>query len=478
MTFYELTAHELIEKIHANGADPQGILSSVRQRIHENDGKINAYIRLDDDAEASSASKFPVPIAIKDNICINGKEVTCASKILKGFRAPYDATVITKLKAAGIPIVGQTNMDEFAFGSSTENSSLRPTRNPWNHACVPGGSSGGSAAAVAADEAVWALGSDTGGSIRQPAAFCGVVGLKPTYGRVSRYGLIAFASSLDQIGPLTKDVHDSALLLSIIAGHDPMDSTSADLPVPDYTRALVNDVKGMTIGIPKEYFAEGMAPDVKTAVLAAIEVLKKRGASFREISLPHTGYAVSTYYIVATAEASSNLARFDGVQYGLRCLPHQIRKTPIVDLFEETRDQGFGPESKRRIMLGTYVLSSGYYDAYYLKGQKVRTLIKNDFDEAFKTCDAIITPTSPTTAFKIGEKASDPLAMYLSDICTISANLSGIPAISLPCGFSKDGLPIGLQLLAKPFAEETLFQIAFTYEQNTDWHLRKPGIQD
>ena len=367
-------------------------------------------------------------------------------------------------------------MDEFAFGSSTENSSLGPSRNPWNTDCVPGGSSGGSAAAVAADEAVWALGSDTGGSIRQPAAFCGIVGLKPTYGRVSRYGLIAFASSLDQIGPLTKDVTDSALLLNIIAGHDERDSTSANVPVPDYTRSLNNDVQGLKIGIPKEYFIEGLDPEVRQAMNEAIEVLKKKGATFQEVSLPHTEYAVATYYILATAEAISNLARFDGVRFGLRVQPSATRKSPIVDLYEETRDQGFGREAKRRIMLGTYSLSSGYYDAYYLRGQQARTLIKQDFDNVFTECDAVLTPTAPTTAFKIGEKAADPLSMYLSDIYTISANLAGIPAISIPGGFSKTGLPIGLQILAKPFAEEMIFRIAYTFEQNTTWHKRKPNL--
>lgn len=462
----ELTAHDLIEKIRSGALHASDILQAVIKAVKEKEKDVHAYVSVDKDVTVIEKADIPIPIAIKDNMCIEGQETTCASRILKGFHAPYDATVVRKIKAKGLPIIGHTNMDEFAFGSSTENSCYGPTHNPWDLKRVPGGSSGGSAAAVAAHEAVWALGSDTGGSIRQPASFCGVVGLKPTYGRVSRYGLIAFASSLDQIGPLTQDVHDSALLLSIIAGHDPMDSTSADLPVPDYTRALVNDVKGLTIGVPKEYFVEGMDPEVKTAVFKAIEVLKKKGAAFQEISLPHTDYAVSTYYIIATAEASSNLARYDGVRYGLRCIPTKARKKAVVDMFEETRDQGFGTETKRRIMLGTYSLSSGYYDAYYLRGQKVRTLIKKDFDDAFKTCDAIITPTSPTTAFKIGERTNDPLSMYLSDIYTISANLSGIPAISIPCGLSKAGLPIGLQLLAKPFEEEMLFRIGYTYEQN------------
>jgi aspartyl-tRNA(Asn)/glutamyl-tRNA(Gln) amidotransferase subunit A len=367
-------------------------------------------------------------------------------------------------------------MDEFAFGSSTENSSFGPTHNPWDLERVPGGSSGGSAAAVAADEAIMALGSDTGGSIRQPASFCGIVGLKPTYGRVSRYGLIAFGSSLDQIGPLTKDVQDNALLLNVIAGYDPNDSTSVDLPVPDYSKSLVNDVKGIKIGIPKEYFVEGMDREVKGAIEEAIKLLKNLGATCREISLPHTEYAVPVYYIVATAEASSNLARFDGVQYGYRTPNAELRTRNLIDMYRKTRGEGFGPEAKRRIILGTYALSSGYYEAYYLRALKVRTLIKKDFDEVFKECDCIITPTSPTPAFKIAEKISDPLKMYLSDIYTISANLAGIPGISLPCGFTKNNLPIGLQILAKPFNEEMLFRVAHTYEQNTEWHKIKPKL--
>ncbi len=475
MNLNELTAHELLGLIENKKTSSKEIADSLLLQIKNNDKEMNAYVRVNDSIqkEISELKNPTVPISLKDNICAREKEITCCSKILKGFTSPYDATVVTKLKNAGSAIIGQTNMDEFAFGSSTENSCYGPSKNPWDTTRVPGGSSGGSASAVASNEAIWALGSDTGGSIRQPAAFCGVVGLKPTYGRVSRYGLIAFASSLDQIGPITKDVTDSAILLNILAGHDTYDSTCADLPVPDYTKSLVNNVKGLTIGIPKEYFVEGMDPEVKDSIHLAISVLKKCGAAFKDVSLPHTEYAVATYYIIATSETSSNLARFDGVQYGLRAQPSSTRKTPIVDMYEETRDLGFGSEAKRRIMLGTYSLSSGYYDAYYLKGLKVRTLIKNDFDEVFKTCDAIITPTAPTTAFKIGEKSSDPLSMYLSDIYTISANLSGVPAISLPCGFSKNNLPIGLQLMAKPFAEETLFKIAYTFEQNTEWHKKK-----
>ncbi len=479
MNLNESTAHELLGLIKEKKTTPEAVHISVKKAIELHDPKVKAYVRVDHDKARPTSranGKFPIPIAIKDNICIKGREVTCCSRILEGFKPPYNATVIEKiLEAEGI-LIGQANMDEFAFGSSTENSVFGPTRNPWNTKCVPGGSSGGSAAAVAAHEAIWALGSDTGGSIRQPASFCGIVGLKPTYGRVSRYGLIAFASSLDQIGPLTKDVTDNALLLNIIAGHDHRDSTSVNVPVPDYTKSLTKDLKGLKIGIPKEYFIEGLDPEVKFAITAAIELLKKSGVTFKEISLPHTEYAVATYYILATAEASSNLARFDGVQFGQRFQPAAPRKTPIVDMYEETRDRGFGKEAKRRILLGTYSLSSGYYEAYYLRAQKVRTLIKNDFDLAFSELDAILTPTSPTTAFKIGEKSDNPLAMYLSDIYTISANLAGIPAISIPCGFSKDGLPIGLQILAKPFAEEMIFRIAYSYEQSTDWYKRKAPL--
>ncbi len=477
MNWNTYTAHELLDFLKQGKVSAQEIFSSLSSAIKQQDKTIHAYVRTAETADILSDARIPIPISVKDNINIDGWETTCSSHILKNYVAPYDATVVRKLKAAGAPILGHTNMDEFAFGSSTETSCYGPTRNPWDISCVPGGSSGGSAAAVASDEAIWALGSDTGGSIRQPAAFCGVVGLKPTYGRVSRYGLIAFASSLDQIGPLTKDVTDSALLLNIISGHDPLDSTSADIAVPDYTAALVNDCKELTIGIPKEYFIEGISSDVKTAVAQAMNVLKAKGARFIDVSLPHTEYAVSTYYIIAPAEASSNLARFDGVRFGLRVQPAKPRKAAIVDMYEETRNQGFGREAKRRVMLGTYALSSGYYDAYYLRGQKVRTLIRQDFDRVFENCDAILTPTTPTSAFKIGEKLNDPVSMYLSDIFTISANLSGIPAISIPCGISQNGLPIGLQLSAKPFAEEILFRIAYTYEQNTGWHKKRPSLK-
>lgn len=478
MRLNELTAHKLLVLLKDKKTTPKDICTAVLNQIKKVNDQIKAIVRVDENVavpETISDGQIPLPVAIKDNMCIKGKETTCCSKILCGFVPPYDATVVTRLKDAGLIPFGQANMDEFAFGSSTENSCYGPTHNPWDLDCVPGGSSGGSTAAVAAREAIWALGSDTGGSIRQPASFCGVVGVKPTYGRVSRYGLIAFASSLDQIGPITQDVADAALLLKIIAGYDEMDSTSVDTPVPDYSKALQKDVKGLKIGVPEEFFIEGLDPQVKAATLEAIEVLKKQGATFLDISLPHTKYSIATYYIIATAEASSNLARYDGVQSGLRSIPEKSRKSSLVDMFEETRDNGFGNEVKRRVMLGTYALSSGYYDAYYLRGQKVRTLIKNDFDKVFEECDAILTPTSPTTAFKIGEK-SDPLSMYLSDIFTISANLSGIPAMSIPCGLSKEGLPIGLQIMTKPFDEEMMLRIAFNYEQNTDWHKQLAPI--
>jgi len=475
MKLHSLTAHQILELYKTKQASSKEVYDDVLTRIKTVDSKVKAYARLSTQTSAGEGL-LSIPIAIKDNMCTQGEEITCSSRILKGFHPPYDACVIEKVKQSGGLIMGFANMDEFAFGSSTESSCYGPTYNPWDLLRVPGGSSGGSAASVAADETIWALGSDTGGSIRQPASFCGIVGLKPTYGRVSRYGLIAFASSLDQIGPLTKDVTDCALLMNIIAGYDQRDSTSVNEPVPDYTKALVNDVRGIKIGVPKEAFVEGLDPQVRSSVEAAIEQLKKLGAIVKEVSLPHTPYAVATYYIVATAEASSNLARFDGVRYGLRQSPTSVRKNALMDMYEETRSKGFGDEAKRRIMLGTYVLSSGYYDAYYLRGQKVRTLIKQDLDEAFKDCDVILTPTAPTTAFKVGEKISDPLSMYLSDIYTIPANLAGIPSISIPCGLSKEGLPIGLQLMGKAFDEEMLLRVCFTYEQNTPWHTKKPNL--
>lgn len=474
---YSLTAHELKEKIDKSGLAPSDILDSLFKRIESLDNKIKAFVTLNKNGvsvlpENKSGKLYGIPVLVKDNICVKGEETTCASRILEGFKPPYDATVIKRLKNESAVLIGKANMDEFAFGSSCETSCYGPTRNPWNTDRIPGGSSGGSAAAVASDQTILALGSDTGGSIRQPASLCGVVGLKPTYGRVSRYGLIAFASSLDQIGPITKDVRDAALIMNVIAGYDEMDSTCVDMPVPDYTKALVKDVKGLRIGVPKEYFIEGIDKEVEASVQRSIDALRGLGAEIVDISLPHTQYAVSTYYIVAPAEASSNLARFDGVQYGFR----SREAGDPVDMYIKTRSKGFGNEAKRRILLGTYCLSTGYYDAYYLKAQKVRTRIKEDFDNAFKICDLIVTPTTPTPAFRIGEKTQDPLSMYLSDIFTISANLAGLPAISIPCGFSKDSLPIGLHMLAKPFDEETLFRAAYAFEQNTDYHKRKPGL--
>ena len=474
---YSLTAHKLKSLIDAGSAAPSDVLAQLFNRIEKLDAKLKAFVLVNKSGGHSTAAKpgklSGIPVLIKDNICVKDEETTCASRILKGFKPPYDATVVKKLKASGAILIGKANMDEFAFGSSCESSRYGPTKNPWDTARIPGGSSGGSAAAVASDETILALGSDTGGSIRQPASLCGVVGLKPTYGRVSRYGLIAFASSLDQIGPITKDVEDSALALSVIAGYDEMDSTSVDIPVPDYKKSLVKDVRGLRVGVPKEYFIKGIDKDVEDSVKNAVKVFEKLGAKIVEISLPHTEYAVSTYYIVAPAEASSNLARFDGVQYGLRA----ENPSDMIDMYIKTRSLGFGREAKRRILLGTYCLSSGYYDAYYLKAQQVRTKIKEDFDNAFsKSCDIIVTPTSPTAAFKIGEKMEDPLSMYLSDIYTIPANLAGLPAISIPCGFSKEGLPIGLQILAKPFDEETIFRAAYTFEQNTDFHKAKPKL--
>jgi aspartyl-tRNA(Asn)/glutamyl-tRNA(Gln) amidotransferase subunit A len=443
-------------------------------RIDKLNKKLNAIIYLDREKVLNDSQKNPksIPVAIKDNICVKGEPTTCASKILAGFKPPYDATVIRKLKEAGYALMGKANMDEFAFGSSCETSSYGPTRNPHDPERIPGGSSGGSAAAVASGMAPAALGSDTGGSIRQPAALCGIVGLKPTYGRVSRYGLIAFASSLDQIGPLTSSVTDAAILLNVISGHDEMDSTSADISVPDFAGSLINDVKKIRIGIPREYFPEsGLDKEVENAIRKSQDLLKSLGAELINISLPHTQYAVSCYYIIAPAEASSNLARFDGVQYGLR-----EEAADMISMYVKTRTAGFGAEAKRRILLGTYSLSTGFYEAYYLKAMKVRTMIKNDFLDAFKECDVILTPTTPAPAFRIGEKTGDPLGMYLSDIFTIPANLAGIPGISVPCGFTEKGLPIGLQLLGKPFDEEMLIRAAYTFEQNTDFNKRKPKI--
>ncbi|WP_455243617.1 Asp-tRNA(Asn)/Glu-tRNA(Gln) amidotransferase subunit GatA [Petrachloros mirabilis] len=488
MSLHKLSLVELQKKFTAGEVTATEIVRAYHLRIGQVESKVKAYVTQARDAALARATALDqklkgwrktkpmtgMPLAIKDNLCTEGVPTTCSSRMLQHFVPPYDATAIAKLREQEYILLGKTNLDEFAMGSSTENSAFGPSRNPWNLHCVPGGSSGGAAAAVAADECVAALGSDTGGSIRQPAAFCGVVGLKPTYGRVSRYGLVAFASSLDQIGPLTKTVPDAAFLLGAIAGHDPMDSTSADLPVPDYMKALKKkDMKKLKVGVPVEFFAEGLDPEVGAAVMAAIEELKSLGVEVKEIQLPRTDAAVAVYYVIATAEASSNLARYDGVKFGLRAKETK----DLLDLYMKTRQEGFGPEVKRRIMLGTYALSSGYYDAYYGKAQAVRTLICQDFTEAFKDVDLIVTPVTPTPAFRLGEKSEDPLQMYLSDIYTISVNLAGLPAISLPCGFSKSGLPIGLQLIGRAFEEETMLRAAHAYEQATQWHLKKPVIR-
>ena len=477
-----LTIAELQPLLRRREISPREVLDLLRARIEEVDGKIDAYLSIDFEAAAKEAEQADVdlplggvPIAIKDIISVAGQPCTCASKILRNYRAPYDATVIRRLRAAGAIPFGKTNMDEFAMGSSTENSSVKPTRNPWDLSRVPGGSSGGSAAAVAADAAFGALGTDTGGSIRQPAAISGIVGLKPTYGRNSRFGLVAFASSLDQAGPLTKTVRDSALIMNAIAGHDPQDSTCLNEPVPDYTAALGRDLRGIRLGLPKEYMLEGIDAQVKAAVDAAVAHLQSLGAEIVDVSLPHTEYAIAVYYIIATAEASANLARFDGVRYGHRA----ENPKDLLDHYGRTREEGFGAEVKRRIILGTYVLSSGYYDAYYLRAQKVRELIRQDFAQAFEKVDALVSPTSPVPAFKLGERTADPLQMYLADIFTNAANLAGICGISLPCGFAQmDGhrLPIGLQLLGKALDEARIFQIAHAYEQSTDWHKARPNL--
>jgi aspartyl-tRNA(Asn)/glutamyl-tRNA(Gln) amidotransferase subunit A len=482
----QFTLHKLAAKLASREVSAREAMQSCLDQIARVDGKIHAFISHDAAdalAQADAADKLisqggsgasrpllGIPIAVKDVLAVKNQPLNCGSKILGKFTSPYDATAVEKLKAAGAIVFGRLNMDEFAMGSSTENSAFSVTKNPWDITRIPGGSSGGSAAAVAADEAIATLGSDTGGSIRQPAALCGCVGLKPTYGRVSRYGLVAFASSLDQIGPFTKDVRDAATLLGILSGVDPRDSTSVPQPVPNYAANFTGDIKGLKLGLPKEYRIGGLDAEVKAAVDAAVKQYEKLGAEIVEISLPHTDYAVATYYIIATAEASANLARFDGIRYGLR-----VEGKDPAELYSNTRGAGFGDEVKRRIILGTYVLSSGYYDAYYLRAQKVRTLIRNDFLKAFEKVDAIVTPTTPTAAFKIGEKSDDPLQMYLSDIFTISCNLAGICGISIPCGFTKSPkLPIGLQLLGKPFGEETLLKIAHAYEQITAWHKEKP----
>jgi aspartyl-tRNA(Asn)/glutamyl-tRNA(Gln) amidotransferase subunit A len=482
VNLWDLTIHEARGLLDTGEVTSVALVEAVLGRTLAVDNDVKAYLTLTPEealeqaraADAGTGGSLPlrgIPLAIKDVICTKGVPTTCASHILENFVPPYDATAIVRLREAGAVLLGKANNDEFAMGSSTENSAFFPTHNPWDLGRVPGGSSGGSAAAVAAGECLGALGTDTGGSVRQPAAFCGVVGLKPTYGRVSRYGLIAFASSLDQIGVLAKDVTDAAILLGAIAGHDPLDSTSVDAPAPDYTAALTGDVRGVRVGVPREYFIEGMQPEVEAAVRAALDELDQMGAELVETSLPHTEYALPVYYLIAPAEASTNLARYDGVRYGLR-----EEESALEDTYQATRGRGFGQEVKRRIMLGTYALSAGYYDAYYLKAQKVRTLIKQDFDRAFEQVDVIIAPTSPTTAFRIGEKVGDPLRMYLSDVFTLSMNLAGICGLSLPCGFDDAGLPIGMQVMGPAFGEEQVLRVAYAYEQATNWHTRKPPL--
>ena len=488
---YSLTIHEAAGMLRRGELSSVALTEAVLDRVVAVDNDVKAYLALTPEAALADAAaadalfaaaddpaRLPallgIPLAVKDVILVEGVPTTCGSRILEDFMPPYEATVTAKLRAAGAVILGKTNTDEFAMGSSTENSAYFTTHNPWDLSHVPGGSSGGSAAAVAAGECLGALGSDTGGSVRQPAGLCGVVGLKPTYGRVSRYGLVAFASSLDQIGPLARDVTDAALLLNTIAGYDPRDSTSMNVSVPDYRAALTGDVRGLRVGVPREYFIDGMQPQVEQAVRAAIDTLAALGAEVVEISLPNTEHALPVYYLIAPAEASANLARFDGVRYGLR---HPDAET-MWQGYTMTRGAGFGPEVKRRIMLGTYALSAGYYDAYYLKAQQVRTLLKQDFDQAFQQVDVIACPTSPTTAFKIGEKADDPLSMYLADVFTLSLNLAGNCGLSLPCGFDAAGLPIGLQLIGPAFGEGTILRAAHAYEQATDWHLQRPMLNN
>ncbi|MGN8831129.1 Asp-tRNA(Asn)/Glu-tRNA(Gln) amidotransferase subunit GatA [Selenomonas montiformis] len=479
MRLYEKPAHVLHDMLVNKEITAVALTEDVLKRIDEVEGDVKAYLTITRDEALAQAKAVDekiakgetisflegIPGAIKDNICTKGIKTTCASKILEHFVPPYDATVMTKIKAQNPVILGKVNMDEFAMGGSTENSAYHPTCNPWNTDCVPGGSSGGSAASVAAGTSIWALGSDTGGSIRQPASFCGVVGMKPTYGRVSRYGLVAYASSLDQIGPLARDVTDCANILNIICGHDEMDSTSSEAEVPDFTKALVEDVKGLKIGLPKEYFVDGMDPEVEKTVRAAIEKYKELGAEIVDISLPHTKYAISAYYLIAPAEAATNLQRYDGVSYGER-----VEGEDLVAMMTNTRTEKFGEEVKRRIVIGNYALSAGYYDAYYLKAMKVRTLVQQDYNEAFKKVDVIMAPTAPTPAFKIGEMISDPLQMYLQDACTVPLNLAGLPGMSIPCGYSSSGMPIGLQIIGKALDEETILRAAYTYEQSQNYH--------
>ena len=485
MDLCRLTIHEASELLRHQEVSSLELTQAVLDRIREVEGKVHAFVTITEDLALQQAEAADqriqkgeatpltgIPALIKDVICTKGVRTTCGSRMLENFVPPYDATVMEKLNACGVVMVGKANMDEFAMGSSTEHSAFFPTHNPWDLSRVPGGSSGGSAAAVAADEAIYALGSDTGGSIRQPAGFCNVAGFKPTYGRVSRYGLVAFASSLDQIGPLTKDATDCALVMNAIVGYEPRDSTSLPYPVPDYTRSLIPDLHGLRLGVPQEYFVSGMQKGVEEVMNSAIAKLEELGAEIDwEISLPHTPYALAAYYIIAPSEASANLARYDGVKYGFSVQDAES----MWDAMEKTKQFGFGPEVKRRIMLGTYALSAGYYDAYYLKAQKVRTLIRQEFDQAFERFDALVTPTSPTVPFKIGEKVDDPLQMYLSDVCTLPINIAGIPAISIPAGFA-DGLPVGMQVIGKPLSEETLLRVAFAYEQATDWHKNRPPI--
>jgi len=485
MELHKLTIHELRNLLDRGEVNAVEVTSSIYEQIKRLEPEVAAYISLSEEKAMEEARDWDmkgfgdgapvlagVPLAVKDVICTKGIRTTCGSKILADFVPPYDSTVAQKLKGAGSVLLGKTNMDEFAMGSSNENSAFGPTRNPWNLNHIPGGSSGGSAAAVAADECIAAVGSDTGGSIRQPASHCGVVGMKPTYGRVSRFGLVAFASSLDQIGPLTKDVTDAALLLNVIAGYDQRDSTSVPREVPDYTQNLVKGLKGITFGIPREYFLEGLEPEVEQAVRDSIKTLEGLGGRSIEVSLPHTEYGVAAYYIIAPAEASSNLARYDGVKYG-----HRDREgKTLMEMYRKSRSQGFGAEVKRRIMLGTYVLSAGYYDAYYKKALQVRTLIREDFHKVFKECQALITPVAPTAAFPLGEKVDDPLQMYLSDVFTLPASLAGIPGVSVPCGFTSQGLPIGLQILAPHFEEGLALRAAYNFEQSTDFHRRRPEL--
>ncbi len=485
MDITRLTIHELTDLLREGRTTSVEIAESVFSRIEAVEERVNAYITLTKDEafemaeladkairEGKAGELAGIPVAVKDNMCTKGVKTTCGSHILENFIPPYDATVVRKLKEAGAVVTGKTNLDEFAMGSSTETSHYGITRNPWDLERVPGGSSGGSAAAVATDECIAALGSDTGGSIRQPAAHCGVVGMKPTYGRVSRYGLVAFASSLDQIGPLTKDVEDCAIMMNAIAGYDANESTSVPENVPDYREFVSRDIEGWTIGIPKEYFIEGIDPEVLSSIENAIKVMEACGATCREISLPHTEYCVAIYYIIAPSEASSNLARYDGVRYGFR----QIGGEDLLDMYKATRSTGFGAEVKRRIMIGTYALSSGYYDAYYKKASQVRMLLRNDFDEVFRSCDVILTPTTPTPAFTIGEKMDDPLQMYLSDIFTLSTNLAGIPGIVVPCGYTTEGLPVGVQFMASHFEEGKLIQAASAFEKNAGFARRRPEL--